>query len=670
MFKKKPQVSSRPIQARRKPLTTPQIKPLAPLRSSDRRKTADQIISDLGLEVPPENPENPEDKAAATAERTSLRNSILPDNTLSARFTTTAGPDLKQVSGTVYVGAHNGEDQRILWFRVHDRMYPTVYTLWKNPAIVPLLHTTSDVVSKLQGGADLMTPGLARGPPFPAKARKGAVVAVASMDRPSVPLVVGTAEIDICDLRQVQGTKGHAVENMHWAGDELWTWSPAGRPGGEPPDSIDGWLEEKEEGGVDDLQQRTGQLEIGGDGEESGGVRLEGENKVEEPPAEPVDGEPPPPQVAAEVKELTPKEIDAAFRNAFLYGVHHYKQTNKDVKNYGLEFPLSQSFVMSQLVQPFLPAYTAQQAQQLQIKRTSWKNIKKFIRSLDKEMIIKSKERDGNEVVIFDIDFEDRHILNFTPYPLPKKETTAGTSAGRGAKATEQVDSSADPSVGQTLKVLTLYKPSQKLAPLFDASSASPHAFYSAADLRPVVSAYVEKEQLINEKSKRLVDLDPVLANTLFDAGKEQDAAILQRGSVQRDVLVERILAVCAPWHAIVRNPDTGSSEGAFGGGKPKAGLPPKVLVTLETRSGNKTVTKISGLEAFHVSPQPLADELRKVCAGSTSVDQLVGSSKSNPVMEVMVQGPQKDAVIKALERRGLDRRWVEVVDKTKGKKK
>src|SRR5262249_55308679 len=150
------------------------------------------------------------------------------------------------------------------------------------------------------------------------------------------------------------------------------------------------------------------------------------------------------------------------FRNAFLYGVHHYKQTNKDVKNHGLEFPLSQSFVMSQLVQPFLPAYTPQQAQQLQIKKTSWKNIKKFIRSLDKEMIIKSKERDGNEVVIFDIDFEDRHILNFMPYPLLKKETSASTSAGRAAKVTDQIESSADPSVGQTLKVLTLYKPNQK----------------------------------------------------------------------------------------------------------------------------------------------------------------------------------------------------------------
>ena len=54
-----------------------------------------------------------------------FRNSLLPENSLSARFTTTAGADLKQVSGTVYAGAHPGEDQRILWFKIEERLIPT-----------------------------------------------------------------------------------------------------------------------------------------------------------------------------------------------------------------------------------------------------------------------------------------------------------------------------------------------------------------------------------------------------------------------------------------------------------------------------------------------------------------------------------------------------------------
>ncbi len=118
--------------------------------------------------------------------------------------------------------------------------------------------------------------------------------------------------------------------------------------------------------------------------------------------------------------------------------------------------------------------------------------------------------------------------------------------------------------------------------------------------------------------------------------------------------------------YAIVRNGAEPSTV------KAKSGAPPKVHIALETRSGNKTVTKVSGLEAYFVNPKLLADELRKVCAGSTSVEPLAGAAKKHekPVEEVMIQGPQKDAVIKALEKRGVDKRWIEFVDKTNGKKR
>lgn len=108
-------------------LTGLQIKPLSPLKSSDRRRTADQIIADFGIEVPVDSGADPEDKAASSAGLTALRKSLLPENSLSARFTTTAGPDLKQVSGTVYVGSHEGtgNEQRMLWAKVGEMMYPT-----------------------------------------------------------------------------------------------------------------------------------------------------------------------------------------------------------------------------------------------------------------------------------------------------------------------------------------------------------------------------------------------------------------------------------------------------------------------------------------------------------------------------------------------------------------
>jgi len=194
----------------------------------------------------------------------SIRNSLFPENSLTARFTTTSGPDLQEVQGIVYVGAHPGEEERVLWFKVEHgpgydkRLYPTVYTLWSNPNLVPLLYTPEMAMRKLKGGADLMTPGLANEPPFPAKAVKDAVVAVASLDKHTVPAFVGLCEIDVSALGDVQGTKGHAVRGLHWEGDELWAWSSSSRPGRPAPEYIKGWDEEHS----DEIEEGVGELTL------------------------------------------------------------------------------------------------------------------------------------------------------------------------------------------------------------------------------------------------------------------------------------------------------------------------------------------------------------------------------------------------------------------------
>ena len=355
-------------------------------------------------------------------------------------------------------------------------------------------------------------------------------------------------------------------------------------------------------------------------------------------------------------------EIDSSFHRAFLYGVYHYKKTHEGENNFGLGFPLSQSFVMSNLVQPFLPIYGPAQATALQIKKTSWKNIKKFIKHLDKQKIVKTKDRDGNEVVISDIDFDDRDILEFIPYKLPKKETVAGTSLGRGEKATAEIDTG-DVSVGQTIHVVTLYRPKEKLSVIFG-TDVSSKSFLTAAGVRPVVTDYIESENLISPTNKRLVMLNPVLANVVFDGSSQLDSEVVAKGTVPRDTLIDRIISSCLPHYAILRNDQDISTV------KPRSGGAPKVRITMETRSGNKTVTRISGMESFYISPQTLAEELKKICAGSASVDKLAGSSPKDGKKEIMVQGPQKDAVAKALERRGVKSQWVEVLDKTKGKKR
>lgn len=123
-----------------------------------------------------------------------------------------------------------------------------------------------------------MAPGLAGGPPFPAKATKDAIVAIASIERPSVPVVIGICEIDIASLTKVQGAKGHAVRSEHWEGDELWAWSASGNAGIPGPDTIDAWVLTGREA---ELHAKTAKLAIEDDRsngeEEDGGILLKSE---------------------------------------------------------------------------------------------------------------------------------------------------------------------------------------------------------------------------------------------------------------------------------------------------------------------------------------------------------------------------------------------------------
>ena len=345
--------------------------------------------------------------------------------------------------------------------------------------------------------------------------------------------------------------------------------------------------------------------------------------------------------------------------------MHQHRNKYKNDPHYGIKFPIYQSLIISNFVLPYLPISTPAQSASLNIKKTSWKNAKKFIKTLDKEKLLKSKDRDGGETVVLDIDFDDPAITTFAPYNLPKKSTTgADTGGGGGGKAIAAGNLFGDDSIRQRLNKINLYRPKEQLSPIFEASNASVKSLYLPSELRPIITSYIESERLVSDTNKRLVNLDPILANAVFDGKSSLDREVLAKGSVPRDALIDRILDSCSPFWAITRNDETRESV------KAKSGKAPKIQIILETRSGNKTVTKVSGVEIFYINPQPLAEELQKACASSTSVNQLMGSSPKNPVMEIMVQGPQKDIVIKALEKRGVNRHWIEVVDKTKGKKK
>ncbi|KAL7270727.1 hypothetical protein RUND412_006553 [Rhizina undulata] len=647
----------------------PNIKPLAPLRSSDRRKIANQIIKDFAVSIPA--PAQKEDDAAAAAEHAAevgVRNSLLPESSLSAKFSTTAGPELATVTGTIYVGAHPEEgatgkaEQRPLWVKVAgEEMFPSVYTLWNNPTLLPILHTHPPVIEKIKTGADLMVPGLI-GPPFPRTAKEGRLVAIASSESPTVPLAVGVCELDISTLHHVVGEKGKAVRIVHWVGDEIYNYGGAG---GKVPEFLK-WGNEEDEDLDEDLAEEMGGVKLEEDGEkqhEGGGKGKEKEVEVENRD----DGGGLDTGGRDEIRELTAKEIDEAFETAAVYGIYHYREPDKAST---LTFPMSSSLFLTTLVLPFLPPASnfpphnllqnIGHHPSLTLKKSSHKHAAKFLKHLDKKVLIKTKTRNGGEVVVMDVDFNDHAVQEFTPYRLPEapkdeKKDIPGPTAATASEAT-----------AGSLKVVELFRPHGKPIKIFEELEAGTKDFYTPTDLKSQITRYIEKQELTHATNKRLVKLDPLLASTLISDSSREDMDILKLGHIKRDVLAEKFIKSCSPYYVVLKPSETVSSPGV----KPRAGAPPKIQILVETRQGKKSVTKVSGLEPFGVDPKALAEALQKLCAGSASVGQLVGSSPKNPVMEVMVQGPQKDIVTKVLEKKGVAGKYVVVVDKTGGKKK
>lgn len=95
----------------------------------------------------------------------------------------------------------------------------------------------------------------------------------------------------------------------------------------------------------------------------------------------------------------------------------------------------------------------------LVMKKTSYKNAAKFLKQLEKDLLLKTKTRNGGEVVVMDINWDHQDAKHFIPYKLPEapKEDKKGASGG-GAAGNEG-----------PMKVVELFRPNGKAMGIFSA---------------------------------------------------------------------------------------------------------------------------------------------------------------------------------------------------------
>ncbi|KAI6038939.1 hypothetical protein EDC04DRAFT_2603597 [Pisolithus marmoratus] len=92
------------------------------------------------------------------------------------------------------------------------------------------------------------------------------------------------------------------------------------------------------------------------------------------------------------------------------------------------------------------------------------------------------------------------------------------------------------------------------------------------------------------------------------------------------------------------------------------------ISVVVKTRQGRRANTLISGFEPFLLEAEVMAEELRRICAGSTGVIMVatVSPLPGKPTRsEVLVQGKQTKAVVDFLLSKGVPKKWIETADLT-----
>lgn len=98
------------------------------------------------------------------------------------------------------------------------------------------------------------------------------------------------------------------------------------------------------------------------------------------------------------------------------------------------------------------------------MKKTSYKNAAKFLKILEKDLLLKTKTRNGGEVVVMEINWDHEGAKNFTTYQLPdvpKEDKKISSSSGITGETNEG-----------SVKVVELFRPNGKAMSFFSAVGA------------------------------------------------------------------------------------------------------------------------------------------------------------------------------------------------------
>ncbi|XP_078703917.1 eukaryotic translation initiation factor 2D-like [Branchiostoma floridae x Branchiostoma belcheri] len=564
----------------------------------------------------------------------------------------------KEDMSTMKVYTHSGKNVTVyclgnnpVFFELDKNVFPTVYTLWRVPDMLPCLTTWPPVLKNLCGGADLMLPGVIEGEEGLPVIDRNKLCAISLLGN-RAPVAVGRTTMSSAQMVEC-GMKGKGVTVLHTYLDQLWEHgdqtplptmaTQQSCPEGHAPDldvgdttpeeqgqgelgaeassttdavPIENLVLEDDLGDEGDIDKGT---EHGEQNSEAAGMRDDG-NGCEEEEGETRHEE-------EEEEGVSPvDQMDALLYQCFL----HALKTN--VKKSDL--PLLTSKLLRGHMQPCCPADKS-----LDLKKSSYKKLTKFLQAMQTHRLIQVKELSKGVESVVEVNWGHEELKSFEvpDIELPgDKVNNPGTGTGPTYQPPEVVE---------------MYSVTGNLAALFRTAGIRKGEALSGQQVREFLTQYVKENELADPNNRRFVVVDPLLCD-----------ALRQKGEDLTHLAWEDLFARCC-------DKMSPCAQLIFPGQQPvlKKGKLEPIDVQVQQRSGNKKVTLIYNLEGFGIRPDAFAHLLQLRVQASTAVNPAPNRKAG---VQVMVQGNQVHTVAKLLiDEMKLPKKFVQGVEKA-GKKK
>ncbi|XP_077190918.1 eukaryotic translation initiation factor 2D isoform X4 [Paroedura picta] len=501
---------------------------------------------------------------------------------------------------TVYANSRNPA-----LFEVEKTLYPTVYTLWAHPDLLPAFTTWPPVLHKLVGGADLMLPGVVVPSAGLPQIDPGTLCAITLVGN-RAPVAVGVSTMSTVEMLAA-GMKGKGFTVLHTYMDQLWSFgdktclptilSLEGEPGTEHAEEEE-QDDKSEEGKVSEnslpvdssLPTDIGNMSLNEtmEGAEVGG----NEEPSEDGAAESVEeGNLDDPQVLEDSR--SPQEqMDALLHQCFFHSLKCKVKKS--------ELPLLTSTFLRNYMFSCCP-----KGQQIDIKKSSYKKFSKFLQLMQQQKILQVKELSKGVESIVDVDWRHVSIRSFVVPEIASSESPAQDSKGADGEQ-----------LYHPPEIIPLYGVSSKMAPLFQESGYKKGSTLSSSEVRSAVINYVKINELVEETNKKCLDQLQPFHQVTF-AGHEP---IVRKGNID------------------------------------------PIDITIAQRSSNKKVTIIKNLELYGLDPQAVANILQQKVQASATVTTLPGTKDR---AQVQIQGNQINHLAKLLlEDYQIHRKYIQGLEK------